>query len=266
MQLILHAHRGCGGCCIATGVSKMNAVPLTVAKITCKVDVAPKSLLYYGRREAFGAKYYPSQYPDWQFGPTTLILVDHKNLKRMTVDPSYLRFDVATPKDILTLRKHILAAIDEYLNSVVAGSEPTRFGWAVELVAEGTSFTELLPIVRAAVCPEAFSWWRVDGYSNPRDFAATAYLGREDDGLNASVSVLTPEQSVALISRQQFKQVEVPLAIADGTLVLEMDRYVTNIKKRDIFERIVGEHQNIVKAAEQIAQRIFATHLSKEQL
>jgi hypothetical protein len=88
----------------------LHHLPLTVARITARIDVIPKSLTYYARRELFAAKYYPNQYADWEIGPNILRLVDHGGERRMTLDSSYIAIEAENVTDVVALRKHVVAA------------------------------------------------------------------------------------------------------------------------------------------------------------
>lgn len=105
----------------------MPKLELTLARVLCKMDIAPKSILYYGRPESFAAKFYPKEYPDWELGTNVIRLLDYKRNRRLTLEPSTIFFEAEPPSDMQAVRTHVFAAMDDYLSSVTGG-DPTRSG------------------------------------------------------------------------------------------------------------------------------------------
>ncbi len=105
----------------------------------------------------------------------------------------------------------------------------------------------------------------VNTYGPPRDFACSVYHGSEEDGLNISIGVLTAEQAAKFISDYPYKRSREPVAIQDGALLIDLDRYITNIRKREQIDHLIGEHQSLFKVAEAVAAKLLSEEEAKIQ-
>jgi hypothetical protein len=171
----------------------------------------------------------------------------------MTLDPSFVMLEAEDVADVQVFRRHAVGAIDDYVSSVTPGSDGKRFSWRMQVVTENGSFATLMNVVRGQVFDDASPWWKVQGYGPPRDFAYTLYFGAEADGLNVTEGVLTAEQAQTFLGDLKFKQRKNPPAITEGALILDIDRYSGAVFKREVADRISGEHLRLMQIAEQIA-------------
>jgi len=177
----------------------------------------------------------------------------------MSLEADALGFDADVPTDVGSLQRQILGSVEDYLKSLVTRSEPSRFGWRAFFLTEHTSFQTLYPLLRKNTLTPSQPWWRVDGFE-VRDTAHVIYYGTEDDGLNLNVGVLTSQQGEDFPKALGFKTpAPKELAVSDGALLVDLDRYVKVFGRKDQFQRLLGEHEKLVKIANAMADSLLNT-------
>jgi len=235
----------------------MATFDLALGRIFCRLEVSPKSLLYFGRRELFASKYYPARYGDWELSPTQLRLTDNKRRIRMNLDPDGIGFEADVGVNVPELQQHVIQAVQEFQREVTTGSNPVRFGWRAIFFLEHGSFDDLSPVILANTLGKGPGWWTLAGFA-PRDLAHNVWYGTEDDGVNLQVGVLTPEQVTTFRRQLQFKGEAKELSVDAGALLVDLDRYVKVFGRKDQVERVAKDHDRLHEFARSLAQKVLA--------
>ncbi|MEZ4586111.1 MAG: hypothetical protein R2909_06900 [Gemmatimonadales bacterium] len=230
----------------------------TPARVIARLDVAPKSILYHARREAFADRLFPSSYPNWEIGNAVLRLRNHPDRRRLSLEAGAIVFEADVTGETWRpfLRKHVVNVFTDYLKQVVPSSKPMRFGCRTFFVLEGHSFDDLFPRVhKATLDRQGVDWWRVKGWS-PRDSAINLYYGLPEEGFNLSLGVLSPQQAGQFMNPLEFKGAENCLDISEGALLIDLDRYTRLFKARDWLAAAIREQDKMLLVAQSLVQRL----------
>lgn len=231
--------------------------PLTLARVSCRLDFRPKSILYYANRASVAGRYFPDLYADWQYGSTTVRLTDHEGKVRLALESGGGGFDADVPTDIRTLQEHFLGVVDHYRGSVIGKSKVVRFGWRIRLVTEHTSFEDLFPSFNRNITGGPENWYYTLG-NEIRDSAFTIYYGTVDDGLNVRLGVLTAEQGVEFRKELEFKSTTKDTIATDGgALLIDIDRFSTTLSSTKELRAFLKQHKELVAKANDLADKVL---------
>ena len=235
----------------------MIAPPLTLGRIYARLDIQPKSLLYYDRRAAFASRYSPNPYPHWELSPTLVQLVDQPARRRVQLQSGSIAFDADKPRDVSALQQHIGDLMEAYIEDLAGEAKLQRLGWRAVFVTEHTSFEDLLSSFRQNTLRHERSWAQVEAFTI-RDLGFTAiYYGTEENGLKLGLGVLTGEQGKKLQKATGFSQEDSELAVEQGALMIDLDRYVQDVERDQVPDVVFREHERLIEIANRMATSVL---------
>jgi len=230
---------------------------LSTARIHARVDFAPKSLLYYAHRAVVANMLYPVPYPNWEINPTVLSLVDPVKRRRLQFLAGVIGFVMeGSPTTTDALPEHFGEVARHFRDVCNPDGNIARIGWRRIYVTEHTSFDELFPAFRSNTLRHEKSWIQLGDYSI-RDLGFTAvYYGTEQDGLNLRIGILTSDQATELLKSEEYlKAPPAPLAIDQGCLMIDLDRY-KKAYQADISKFFANADREIERFAHDLASRV----------
>ncbi len=232
---------------------------LTLARLISRVDVHPKSLEYHSNRIPWGGALYPSKYDHWEINQKSLTLRNTDGRTEVSSEGGFVALRADRPEDVDAIRDECVEVFESFLADVAPNAKPVRFGWRTTFVTEGSSFDELFPEFRKGAARHEKDWMRI-GSLPIRDLGyVNVHYGTPLDGLNLSTGVFTPEQVGPVnVDAEKFTVHEDSrLDIANGCLMIDLDRYVAGPDGIEPRARIRSWHEELMGIAQRLVRDLL---------